>query len=401
MKSGVKIINPKEKGKIIKKAKSFGHDFNLNQKLIDKIKILKSENTNKSIIFDCIKPNKRITTSFDKSRENSKNNNPKVSNFTKYNFSNLNNIRNIYLRNNNYFSTEVDHKYFNRSFNSILKEQNDKYVNNKYKNIRKALAPIYEIYVPSKMNKVKNIYNNYINMNTKQQKNFIKPLPINHNKYIRFRNKNTNQLSNYQKFMNYYPYLEKIKKFRANNSNDKIFMNRKFNNTNHKIIKYFNINKKNNSFYIYNSPFSKTSRNILSQEEENSRQSPKYIIINDVKKRKNKTTHYIPKENSKEIEIKKNYDYKFNHKKLSLRKDFGDNYQYFERNESPYKIDKTFHNRRSPVHVFGYENYFIIDETNDRLIASSIYNKKKLNRLNSEGNDMIKENCIFPIYKNY
>ena len=75
------------------------------------------------------------------------------------------------------------------------------------------------------------------------------------------------------------------------------------------------------------------------------------------------------------------------HKQLSLRKYFGDNYNYFERNESPVKIDKTFHKRRSPAHVFGYENYIILEDSNDRLVASSIDNFKKLRRLNSEGNN--------------
>ena len=57
-------------------------------------------------------------------------------------------------------------------------------------------------------------------------------------------------------------------------------------------------------------------------------------------------------------------------KQLSFRKYFGDNYKYFERNESPIKDSNniTFHNRRSPAHVFGYENYFILENSNNRLL---------------------------------
>ena len=70
------------------------------------------------------------------------------------------------MKNNNYFSTELDHRYSNRSLNNFLKEQNDKYENiknSKYKNnnLRNDFAPIYEIYFPSNIKKFKNIYNNF------------------------------------------------------------------------------------------------------------------------------------------------------------------------------------------------------------------------------------------------
>ena len=148
--------------------------------------------------------------------------------------------------------------------------------------------------------------------------------------------------------INYYPYIEKIKKIRASNSNDKIFMNRKFNNTNnHKKISLnnsFNFITRNNNSNTFNSPFSMISRNFLSQEENNFYQTQKNIIMDIMKERNHKNTHF---------------DNKFHHKQLSIRKCFGDNYKYLERNESPLKIDKIIHNRRSPAQVFGYEKYFI------------------------------------------
>ena len=383
MKQNKFFESSREKYKNIKKSKSFCEDINLNQVLIEKIKKLKSEKADKNFLFNFIKLNERITNRSHKSPENYKNNIPHISIFNKYNFSNLNNIRKIYLKNNNYFSTELDHRYSNRSLNNFLKEQNDKYENiknSKYKNnnLRNDFAPIYEIYFPSKIKKFKNIYNNYINMASKQEN--IKHRANSPNEYIRFNtNKDNKEYSNVQKYINYYPYIEKIKKIRASNSNDKIFMNRKFNNTNNykkiSLNNSFNFINRNNNSNIFNSPFSKTSRNFLSQEED---------------------THYKPKDYNKEIKLKKIFDNKFHHKQLSIRKCFGDNYKYFERNESPLKIDKTLHNRRSPAKVFGYEKYFIIDESNDRLIATN-----QFRRLNSAENDRIKENNIFPIYKNY
>ena len=399
----------REKNKNIKKSKSFCQDCNLNQVLIEKIKKLKNEKGDKSFLLDFIKLNERITTQSHKSPEISKNNVSRINSFNKFNFSNLNNIRKIYLKNNNYFSTEIDHKFSNKNFNNFQKEQNDNnenIKNNKYKNnnIRKDFAPIYEIYIPSKMKKARNIYNNYINMAAKQE--YIKHRAYSPNEYIRFStNKDIKEYSNLQKYINYYPYIEKIKKIRASNSNDKIFMNRKFiNPNNYKKISLnnsFNFLNRNNTSNIFSSPFSITSRNILSQEEENYNQPQKCIIMDIIKERKHKTTHYRPREYNKEIELKKIFDNKLHHhKQLSIRKCFGDNYKYFERNESPVKIDKTFHNRRSPAKVFGYENYFIIDDSNDRLIATS-YDCKNFRRLNSEGNVRIKENNIFPVYKNY
>ena len=70
-------------------------------------------------------------------------------------------------------------------------------------------------------------------MNLKNEKDEIKPFHISHNKNLRFINKNKNY-SNFQKYLNHFPYIEKIKKIKLNNSNDKIFTNSKFINSTQK-----------------------------------------------------------------------------------------------------------------------------------------------------------------------
>ena len=380
------VYRNKQKSKLIYK------DWNLDRILKEKLKIIKNENIDLNILCGNIKSNKSITTPSNKFSESTKNNTSNFSDFNKYNFSNLNNIRKIYLRHINHFSTEIDNKSFNRSFNNFSKEQNDDYIKNKYKNnknnIRNILAPIYENYFPSKLTKSKNIYNNYINMhlNLTREQDKIKPRHISPNQNIKFINKNKHY-SNFQKYLNYYPYIEKLKKIRINNSNDKIFTNRKFNNTNQiqkiPIKDYFDISNRINNSYISNSPFDNTSENISFKKEEQSFYQPqKYIILDVIKDTKSKTTnHKLNKLNYKK------YRNHVHHKQLSLRKYFGDNYNYFERNESPVKVDKTFHSRRNPAHVYGYENYIILEDTNDRLVASRIPYYKKLRRLNSERNN--------------
>ncbi len=49
--------------------------------------------------------------------------------------------------------------------------------------------------------------------------------------------------------------------------------------------------------------------------------------------------------------------------KISPRRDFGDNYRYYERKEVkiPKKDGKINHIRRSPVHVYGFQNYIMKD----------------------------------------
>ena len=107
------------------------------------------------------------------------------------------------------------------------------------------------------------------------------------------------------------------------------------------------------------------------------------IPLNKINERQFRTTHYKSKEKRKKFKIKEYIDGKMRHKQLSHRKYFGDNYRYFERNESPIKEDNTFHKRRNPFYVFGYENFLILEDSNSKLVEPIL---KIKNRLNSEGN---------------
>ena len=65
-----------------------------------------------------------------------------------------------------------------------------------------------------------------------------------------------------------------------------------------------------------------------------------------------------------EIEIFENEENnEENELQFRVMRNFGDNYKYLERNEvrSPFKYEKTYHFRRSPVHVYGSQNYIIKD----------------------------------------
>ena len=386
MKPNKKQKMQKEKEINKQKEKPLEQKFNLNKVLVEKLKKLKKDNINRILLFDNFQINKGITTS----QKHSKNNYSIAVDFNNYNFSNLNNIRKIYLKNNSYFSTEIDHKYFNKRNNKISKEQNEINEKNKfeynYKNntIKKALEPIYEFYNPSKVTKYGNIYKNYLNMNRIPDFNYIKSRYQSPNQ-LRFKNNNNNKEYSYlQKYKNYFPYIEKLKKIRASNSNDKIFLTHKYNNTSRKnrIISLNDYYHDNNS-YTYNSPLRKD------------------VEINN----KNKTTYHRYNLTRKDIEIKARDINSIQHKELNLRTYFGDNYNYFERNESPIKVDKTFHNRRSPAHVFGWEKYFIIEDSNDRLFASCYPYNSINRRLNSEENykkyhpNNFQENNKYPIYE--
>jgi hypothetical protein len=67
---------------------------------------------------------------------------------------------------------------------------------------------------------------------------------------------------------------------------------------------------------------------------------------------------------SQEIEIFENEENdEENELQYRVRRNFGDNHKYFERNEvrSPCKYEKTYHFRRTPTHVYGNQNYIIKD----------------------------------------
>jgi hypothetical protein len=89
----------------------------------------------------------------------------------------------------------------------------------------------------------------------------------------------------------------------------------------------------------------------------------KYIIGTTLSK---KVYDKMNKKNikNKEIEIFENEENgEENELQFRVTKNFGDNYKYLERNEirNPCKYEKTYHFRRSPVHVYGHQNYIIKD----------------------------------------
>ena len=394
-----KLFNiPEENEKNNSKTKSLNHNFNLNPDLLEKIKKFKNDIRNKGISFDYMNFKNKITT---EKCENSKIDEiPKTNIFSKYNFSNLNNIKRIYLRNNNCLSTEIDHQFFNRKYNNYFIKQNDKYYTNKNININpeiKSLEPIYEVNIPSKLKKVKNANNNCIYQKSKTKKNQIKSRHMSPNQYLSFKNKNYYVDFDLQKYLNYYPYIKKVKKIKVSNSNENILLSKKFNNSEKKkkltLNNFYNITYRNNSPCIYYSNRNKTS-NFL--EEQFYFTKGRYNIpLNKINERLFRTTHYKSKEKRKNFKIKEYIDEKMRHKQLSHRKYFGDNYRYFERNESPIKEDNTFHKRRNPFYVFGYENFLILEDSNSKLVEPIL---KIKNRLNSEGN--IRKIELFNCFEN-
>ena len=374
-----------KKDESIQKDASFSHRLNINSLLIDKLKILNKEIKDKSFRINCINLDKKLTTipkRMPKKFEDSKTNETSKSNeFTKYNFSNLNNIRRIYLRNNNLFSTEIDYKYFNRSYNSFYNKQ-DKNNKNKCK-IGNELEPIYEVFTSSRKNNFKNIYNNYINMTKAKDVRRNKNSHISPEQFLRIKN-NKSGKSNFDKFINYFPYIEKIKKIKANKSNDNITLKKIFKKVSFK--RNYPAKHCNKNLNISNSPQINQPRNILLTENQSVQKINR--IYNKIKERQYRTTHHRPKKNIEDLFNNENKENRKILKQLSFRKYFGDNYKYFERNESPIKDcnNTTFHNRRSPAHVFGYENYFILENSNNRLIVSPWPIISKTRRLNSEEN---------------
>jgi hypothetical protein len=94
---------------------------------------------------------------------------------------------------------------------------------------------------------------------------------------------------------------------------------------------------------------------------------------------------------NKEIEIFENEENgEENELQFRVTKNFGDNYKYLERNEikSPCKYEKTYHFRRSPVNVYGHQNYIIKD--NKKIFIKTLP-KGKIIRLYRNNNN---SNCI-------
>ena len=381
--------------KIIRKEDSIFRKLDINQILVNKLKILNKELKDKNFSINYINLDKKLTKfpkKIPKKYEDSKTNETSQSSeFSKYNFLYLYNIRRIYLRNNNIFSTEIDYKYLNKSHNNFFNKKDENKNIIKKNKINNDLEPIYEIYSYSSKNSNKNIYNNYINMNKgKGRPKCIKHKHISPDQILRYKNNNNSINSNFDKYINYYPYIEKIKKIRASKSNDNILLNKIINNFSNikkvPVKSHYPAIYRNKNLNLNNSSLTNPSRNILLTQ--NKPEQNLNRIYNKIKERQYRTTHHRPRKNLEELYNNENKERNIVQRQLSFRKYYGDNYKYFERNISPLKNgnNKTFHNRRSPAHVFGYEHYFILENSNNRLIISPwpIIGRKR--RINSEEN---------------
>ena len=112
----------------------------------------------------------------------------------------------------------------------------------------------------------------------------------------------------------------------------------------------------------------------------------------------------VNEKNNEEIEIFENEEIdEENELQFRVRRNFGDNYKYFERNEvrSPCKYEKTYHFRRSPVHVYGNQNYIIKD--NKKIFINTLPKGKiirlyrnNMNNCNKESKT-VKNKRFFPV----
>ena len=340
-------------------------------------------------------------------------------------------------------STEMGYKYYKQKLNTFYPRESE------FKNLfclRKGMSPSTQSSTFSKrMNSCENYNNNYIinedNINIKNKhkspeklyrnkqlnspfyqrylnnsgilqgkKNLnnicrIRHRIININKSIDYINNNSN---------NYYAHDNDIK-----NINKNIICN-DINNCNRTLIKnnkslhnirkiYLDNNYKNNKKYslknshIFHSPKIIKTQNMHFIEDKtfdnpnlftNYKQFNGGKIKNIIEKKKSNDGEYI----IETIVSKKMYDKQRINNKIDenderkincSRKDFGDNYQYYERNEvTTLSNEKIKHIRRSPVHVYGFENYIL--KNNKKVLLKSPPIKGKLIRLYRNNNKKCK-----------
>ena len=235
----------------------------------------------------------------------------------------------------------------------------------------------------------------------------IKHRIININRSIDYINNNSN---------NYYDYNNDIKNNNNNiiysDSNDSNIYNRTIvnNKSLHNIRRiYLDNNYKNNKIYSLNNSHIFHSPQIIKNKnmyfiEDKTIENPNLIsnhkqinggkIKNLIEKKQSNDGEYIIETIfSKKIYDKQRINNKIdeNDKKNinSSRRDYGDNYQYYERNEvTTLSNGKIKHIRRSPVHVYGFENYIL--KNNKKIIVKSPPIKGKLIRIYRNNNKKCK-----------
>ena len=232
---------------------------------------------------------------------------------------------------------------------------------------------------------------------------------INLNRSNDFINNNSNKIYNYNNINNSSNEINNYNNTISNNSLHnirRIYLDNNYNNRtiygnsndNRNIDLNSNKRPSNNIFslkhsHIFHSPKIRRSNHMIFMEDKNIDNPNKFInykhfnggkIKNLIEKNKSNDGEYIIESISsnkiydkykikKNDEKKKIYENDENKENIlnTSRKDFGDNYRYLERNELKTTIsnEKTNHIRRSPVHVYGFENYIIKD--NKKILLQS------------------------------
>jgi len=340
----------------------------------------------------------------------------------------INNDKLSQTRKNNYFhfkpfcSNEMGYKYYNQNLNTC--NPHKPFSDNLF-NFRKSKSPqIQSSYVSTSMNSSYN-FNNHNNKkeiisirdnirtpsnSLKINRGFISPF------YRRFLNnsvrlKNKNNLNRNERIRHRIINLNSSNNFISNNFNDYKHRTINFNNSlnNYRKILLDKDNNYNNLYSIKNQHIVRSPKIRLINK--NNIESPQNNrIYNYYHSEKNK--NILPKNTTKdgqyvfgaplsksiynkhrdEIEVFENDKIKEKNssKLMSSRRDFGDNYKYYERNEdkSIKRNEKVNHIRRSPVHVYGFQNYIMKD--NKKIYLKTPPIKSKLIRIYRNNNNI---NC--------
>ena len=327
--------------------------------------------------------------------------------------------KNNYFSNKSFSSRELGYNYYNQIINPFTPHPHETKSKN-YFYLKKSKSPP-NLHTSFKSTNINTLYNKEgLNrpkspLNSKGNKslnNLLYPIFLSdimqnknhlHSSRIRHRIVNINRSNDFtnnkfnlykeynnnksNKTINYNNYLHNRKRIHLDNNN-----NYSFNNNNFKNI--YSIN----TSHISNSPRTRLPKNMSFLYDRNIESPHRYEkydyfrggkILNSLEKNKSKDGKYeIETTLSKIIydkqdeEIKTIENEQENHsRKNSSKTDLGDNYKYYERKETktPIKNEKINHIRRTPVHVYGFENY--ITKDNKKIYLKTPPIKGKLIRL--------------------
>ena len=403
--------------------------------LLKEIEISKKEALKTSIPLNYIKVNETLTTTVYKiPMENSifRNKSPKEKKiFHKKFFLNNNNNDKLYNKQkNNYFpnkpfsSRELGYKYYNQKLNPISPPHEIKSKNFFYLKKSKSPPILHTSLKTTNINSIDNKegFNRYKSpLNLKRNKSlnnllyprFLYEIIQNknhlHSNRIRHRIINLNRTNDF--INNKFNKFNLHKEYNYNESNKTINNNNYLHNRkriclNDNNYSFSNINNFKNSvknLYISSSPRARLPRNmsfIYDRNIDSPHRYEKYDyfnggkILNTLEKNKSKDGKYeIETSLSKIIydkhggnkeneEIKIIENEQENHsRKYSSKKYLGDNYKYYERKDTktPIKSEKINHIRRTPAHVYGFENYIM--KNNKKIYLKTPTIKGKLIRL--------------------